>query len=171
MRRKLIALAFCVLLIFIGCYVWDSHFRQYGSDEFDEAFLLEFDAVRIVDNIDKLVNTGLFSFEHNDAMEFPQIVVRWPIESDFIGSPVCILIEQNAPSYYRETMGYRIDWETPESFSEFSTLPEELSEYKYIYTFYFWVPKGQIRYIQAGNSRLECMEAGRKNLLWLMSLT
>ncbi|MBQ9950948.1 MAG: hypothetical protein IJO98_02235 [Clostridia bacterium] len=170
-KRKRFSLAAGLLILIAGWNIYDAFFRSYGTETFDDAFLAEFDAVRIVDSIDRLRDTGLFRYQVSDTMEHPQIVATWPADSMLMQSPVCISVQKNSPRYPNVRPGYSIRWRTMDDYAEFFSVSEELSAYKYLYHIHFTVRDGQIRYTQAGNSRRECMAQARENLLWLMSLT
>lgn len=169
-KRSLSIFLISVLVFTIGWNVWNIFFRQYGTDEFDNDFWNEFDAAYIVDSFDKLQATGVFSYHDSDTIKYPEKLLRWPINSKLMCSPVCVSIEKNSSQYNNENTSHIIRWETTQSLAEFTSIPDELREFKYLYTFYFMVPDGQIWYTQAGNSRKECMHEARKNLLWLMRL-
>ncbi len=170
--KKAIIFVLCAILAVAGWIVWDTCLRPGGEDEFDEAFLREFDPAYIIDHMDELRKTGLFEYQiANETIANPKRLIIWPAGSDSLRSPVYISIQENAEDYFRSYTAHKVTWDRVRTAAKYyAKIPEELKSYKYMYTICFMVPKGQIWYNQLGNSRKECMETAQENLLWIMSL-
>lgn len=171
MRKKGIALILCLLLVF-GWYIWEYFFRTYGKDHFDRAFEEAFDAEFIVNCYDALKDSGYFRCPEGGTMRFPEKVAIWPKDSD-MNSRIQGIVEVNGIEYYdKGWRGNNIHWYTTKdlrsSYEDWEQ--DEKMAYKYKYSFLCLAPCGQIRLMVAANTRKECMEIGRRELLWLMSI-
>ena len=90
--KKAMLFVLCAILAVAGWIVWDTCLRPGGEDEFDEAFLREFDPAYIIDHMDELRKTGLFEYQiANETIINPKRLIIWPAGSDSLRSPVYIL--------------------------------------------------------------------------------
>ena len=77
--KKAMLFVLCAILAVAGWIVWDTCLRPGGEDEFDEAFLREFDPAYIIDHMDELRKTGLFEYQiANETITNPKRLIIWP---------------------------------------------------------------------------------------------
>ena len=166
MNRKWILFILLVIISISAWNIWADYTADYGEYDFDKAFWEEFDAEHIIENFDKLIESDQFNYiaNGNDALPDIRDGLAWPI-GDRSEAPQIISV--NRFKQYNEINGCSLLWERCDAFGDIT--PEEAG-YKYLYRFYFVTPYGEISGFSQGDSRKECKDNVRENLLWLMSL-
>jgi len=166
MKRRFLAIALLLVIFVAGWYLWESFIRSTGYDDFDDAFWEEFDAQQIILSMDKLRDSGQFSyFVRDEGESVYDESLYWPAEGKEESSHVMAISNYSEP--HDDSSYHYIRWHRHGSFSPPSAkdVPN-----KYLYTFYLSTPDGDITYSGYGSSRRECKDKMRENLLWLMSL-
>lgn len=171
MRKILLIVVLCLVLL-LGWYIWGEVMGRSGEDHFDESFWQEFDTEFVVEHIDILRESGYFRCAQSAEIHFPDEVAIWPKDSD-MNSRVQGIVEVNEDGYYVEGRnGGTIYWETSKQSRKYyeDWQSDEKMAYKYLYNILLTAPRGQIWLRLAADTRKECMEMARRELLWVMGV-